>query len=140
MSDLRIFCANFRSEKVRLCYFLRFLHVCFQLHGNVHLWNCPLVSELHVLGVYAPIGIAPVGGKGSAPPHPSHSQSVNKLFLKSQTLKLVHSKMSFCSGAPLHSHVAFKVDCDEAHTWLFNIFKYASPASIPSNTKILNTS
>ena len=28
MTDLRVFCANFLGEKMRLCYFLRFFQVC----------------------------------------------------------------------------------------------------------------
>ena len=28
IGDLRVFCANFGSEKMGLCYFLHFLHVC----------------------------------------------------------------------------------------------------------------
>ena len=35
MSYLRIFCANFRSQKVRLCYFLRFLHVWLKHSDSV---------------------------------------------------------------------------------------------------------
>ena len=27
LADLRVFCANFRGTKMRLCYFLRYLHV-----------------------------------------------------------------------------------------------------------------
>ena len=28
LADLRVFCANFGSEKMGLCYFLHFFHVC----------------------------------------------------------------------------------------------------------------
>ena len=56
MSDLRIFCANFRSQKVRLCYVLRFYafraimgeynfrytwNISFQVHFGKHMfWKC----------------------------------------------------------------------------------------------------
>ena len=35
LADLRVFCANFGSEKMGLCYFLHFLHVCAQSGASV---------------------------------------------------------------------------------------------------------
>ena len=45
MLDLRIFCAIFRSQKLRLCYFLRFLHV----------WLVVYLSRIGDMSIYANI-------------------------------------------------------------------------------------
>ena len=43
LADLRVFCANFRDTKMRLCYFLRYLHVCTVVQ-SVHIEMTPSQS------------------------------------------------------------------------------------------------
>ena len=55
MSDLRIFCANFRNQKVRWCYFLHFLHVWYHMWSNFNIevlgvkWLFEVVWEISEL-------------------------------------------------------------------------------------------
>ena len=62
LTDLRVFCANFGSEKMRLCYFLRFFHVwvgedCGGAAGHIGhrrtcaLWHIYTVIYWHRLGI-----------------------------------------------------------------------------------------
>ena len=52
LADLRVFCANFGSEKMGLCYFLHFLHVCMMMKIIMMLTK----NGLRVLGSDCPCG------------------------------------------------------------------------------------